>query len=63
MVLKSVRKTIYLLAFTEPSIWNMLPEEAALSSDNAAKDAWAHDAATLGPIADARKATLQMSRS
>ena len=41
----------------------MLPDEATLSSDNAAKDAWAQDAATLGPIADARKATLQISNS
>lgn len=37
----------------------ILPEaEAPLSSVNAAKDAWAQAAATLGPTAEARKATF-----
>lgn len=36
----------------------MLPEaDTPLSSDNAAKDAWAQAAATLGPTAEARNAT------
>lgn len=36
----------------------MLRDAVKVSSlDNAAKDAWAQAAATLGPTADARKAT------
>lgn len=38
----------------------LLPEaDKPLSSDNAAKAAWAQDAATLGPTEEARKATYK----
>lgn len=37
---------------------NLLPCPApSICSDNAAKDAWAQAAATLGPTAEAKKAT------
>lgn len=56
---KTVEKT-YPLFVVDPSIWVMFCDAVKVSSlDKAAKDAWAHAAATLGPTADARKATYR----
>lgn len=50
----------HLLLCPDPSICKILPEaDTPLSSVNAAKDAWAQAAATLGPTAEARKATYK----
>lgn len=55
-----MRKYTHLLPCPEPSICKFLPEaDKPLSSDNAAKDACAHAAATLGPIAEAKNATYK----
>jgi len=47
----------HLLSFSKASISVTLPE---LFPDNAANAAWAQVAATLGPTAEAKKATFTM---
>ena len=47
----------HLLSWSGASICDVLPE---LFLDNAANAAWAQVAATLGPTAEAKKATFRM---
>lgn len=47
----------HLSSFSTVPICDVLPE---LFSDNAANAAWAQVAATLGPTAEAKKATFRM---
>lgn len=51
-------KTVNKLSDLDPSICITFLDEVELSSfNNVARDAWAQAAATLGPTAEARKAT------
>lgn len=54
---KNNDKHTHLLSCPGASICDVLPE---LSSDNTANAAWAQEAATLGPTAEAKKATFGM---